>query len=73
MVWVDSPKFLCALSEMLTNVTKTQVHTDLPILGYEDITKTPKTGPSPLHILDSLAHIYCYMYAVITAVQVGPD
>ena len=39
----------------------------------EPFQKYPETGPSPPHNLDSLTHIDCYMYNVITSVQGGSD
>ena len=49
IVWMDSPKFFCALLEMLMDVETPLVHTALPVPGYGATTKIPKTGsvPSP--------------------------
>ena len=71
IVWVDSPKYLCVLSETLTDVENKLVHTSLTVLGYGDTVKIPETGLSPPHTQDSLNHIDFYMDDVITAVQRG--
>ena len=47
MGWVDSPKFLCAFSETLTDVANTLVDTDLPVPSYGVVSKIPATGPAP--------------------------
>ena len=56
MVWMDSPKFLCAFSDMLTDVVNTLVHTLLTVPGCSDIAKIPDTVQGPPHNLDSLTH-----------------
>ena len=68
---VDSPKFFCAFSETLTDVTNALVETDLPVPSYSPISEIPVTGTGPPHTLKSLTHIYCYMDNVISAVQGG--
>ena len=73
MEWVESLKYFCAFSETLTDVYNTLLHTSLTITGYGDISKIPETGLGPPHTLDSLTHIYCYMYDVITVVHGIPD
>ena len=47
MVWVDSPKFFCELSETLTDVANALVDTDLPVLMYGAIYEIPATPPLP--------------------------
>ena len=56
--WVDSPKFFCAFSEMLTYVANALVDTDLPVLSYNEISKILATGPGHPHTPESLTHIY---------------
>ena len=73
MVSVDSPKFFCAFSETLTNVSNSLVHTPLLVPGYEAIVKTPKAGTGKPHTLDRLTHIEYYMDKVIAAVQGGTE
>ena len=72
IIWVDSPKFFCALLETLVGVVNDLVHTSVPVLGYSAIAKIPETNLGPPHTLDSLTHIYCYMDDVITSVQGCP-
>ena len=69
MRWVDSTKFLITFSETLTDAANAFVHMPLQLPGYGAITKIPETGTVPPHTLDSLTHIYCYMYDLITAVK----
>ena len=71
MEWVDSPKYLCAFSEALTDVANALVHTLLPFPAYSAILAIPETGPVSPHTIDSLTHIGCYMDDMITAVQGG--
>ena len=71
--WLDSPKFFCAFSETLMDMVNALVHTSLPELGHWAITKISETGPGPPHNLDSLTHIYSYMYDMITVVKVWPE
>ena len=59
MVWVDSPKFFCALSETLTYVANAMVGADLPVPAYGAISVLPSTEPGPPHTLESLTHIDC--------------
>ena len=47
MVWVDSPKFFCIFSEILTDVANALVDADLPVLAYVEISTLPATEPSP--------------------------
>ena len=68
---MDSPKYLCAFSETLTDVANALVHTSLPVPAYGAISEIPETGLGPPHITNSLTHINCYMNYVITAVQGG--
>ena len=75
MGWVESPKFLCAFSETLTDVANALVNAELPVLAYRAIAKIPANTPPPphpTHAQDSLTHIDCYMDGVISAVQGGP-
>ena len=73
MGWVESPKFFCAFSETLTDVTNALVYTDLPVPSYGAISKIPATGPGPPHTPESLTRIDCYMGDIISAVQRDPD
>ena len=59
MVWVDSPKFFCALLETLTYVANNMVGADLPMPAYGDISVLPSTEPGPPHTPESLTHIDC--------------
>ena len=68
MGWVDSPKYLCAISETLTDVANALVHTSRPVPAYGAISEIPEPSPGPPHTLDSLTHIDCYMDNVITSV-----
>ena len=47
MGWVDSPKFLCAFSDMLKDVANALVNTDLSVPVYGTITKIAATGLPP--------------------------
>ena len=47
MGWVDSPKFLCAFSDMLKDVANALVNTELPVQAYGDISKIPAPFPLP--------------------------
>ena len=71
MGWVDSPEYFCAISETLTHLANSLVHTLLPVPAYGAILVIPDTGPGPPHTIDSLTHINWYMDDVITAVQGG--
>ena len=73
MGWVDSPKFFCAFSEILTDVANAPVETDLPVPAYGSITKTPSTRPAPPHTCERLTHIDCYTDDTISAVKGGPE
>ena len=73
MVWVDSPKFFCAFSEILTDVANAPVETELPVPAYGSITKTPSTRPAPPHTCERLTHIDCYTDDTISAVKGGPE
>ena len=73
MGWLDSPKFFCAFSEMLTDVANALVDTDLPVPAYGAISALSATDPGPPHTPDSLTHIDCYMYDVISVVQRGAE
>ena len=57
MGWVESPKFFCAFSETLTDVTNALVDTDLPVLSYDAISEILATRPGPPHTPESLTHI----------------
>ena len=51
MGWLETPKFFCAFSKMLTDMANTLVNTDLPVLSYGAISEIPETGlgpPAPL-------------------------
>ena len=56
MVWMDSPKFFCAFSDILTDLVNTLVHMSLTVPGCIDIANTPDTVQGPPHTLDSLTH-----------------
>ena len=71
--WVDSPKLLCALSEMLTDIANALVDTDLPVPAYGAISDLSSMGLVPTRTLRSLTHIDCYMGHMISAVQGGPE
>ena len=66
---VESPKFLHEFSEAMTYMSKDIVNMLLPVPMYSEIPMIPKIGPSPLHTLESLNPIYCYMDDIITEVQ----
>ena len=70
--WVDSPKFFCAFSESLTDVSNSLVNTELPVPAYDAIAKIPATPPPP-HVRENLTHIDCYMDDIISAVQGEPE
>ena len=73
MGWVDPPKFFCAFSETLTDVTNALVDSELPVPSYSAISEMPSTGPGPPHTPESLTRIDYYMDDVISVVQGGPD
>ena len=73
MGWLDSPKFLCTFLETLMDVANDLVNTELPVPSYGAISEIPATGPGPPHTPESLTHIDCYMYDVISVVQGGAD
>ena len=73
MRWVESPKFFCTFSETLTDVANTLVDTDLPFPSYGAISDSPETRTVPAHTPESLTHINCYMYDIISVVQGGLD
>ena len=73
MGWVDFPKFFCAFSETLTDVSNALADIDLPVLSYVAISEIPATGPGPPHTPESLNHINYYMDDVISVVQGGLD
>ena len=45
--WLDSPKFFCALSEVLTDVANALIDTALPVPESGTITKITATGMGP--------------------------
>ena len=49
------------------------VETDLSVTSYSAISKILATGLGPPRTPDSLTHILCYIYDVISAVQGVPD
>ena len=73
MGWGDPPKFFCEFSETLTDFANTLVDTELPVTSYGAITKTPTTGLHTPQTNKRLTHTDCYMYYVISVVQVGTD
>ena len=70
---MDSPKFLCAFLDMLTDVSNALLDTDLPFLAYKAISDLPSMEPVPPHTRRSLTHIDCYMDDVISAVHVRTE
>ena len=73
MGWVDSLKFLCVFSEMLTDTDNALFDTDLPVPTYGAISDRQSTGPIPPYIHRSLTHIDCYMDDIISEVQGDPE
>ena len=71
MGWVGSPKFFCAFSETLTDVTNDLVDADLPVPDYGAISALLATDPWGGRTPSSLTHIDCYMDDVISVVQGG--
>ena len=57
---VDSSKFFCAFLETLVDVENALVDTEIFVLTYGNIAKTP-TPPSPLPHLQEL-HLYCLLH-----------
>ena len=72
VVWVDSSKFFCTFSEILTDVVNSLIDTVLPVPDYSTIANIPATGPGPPDAHESLTHIDCYVDYVIFAVQGAP-
>ena len=51
MGWVDSPKFLCAFSETMTDVENAQVKSELPVPSYNYIPwMSPALHTRSMHI-----------------------
>ena len=73
MVWVDSPKFFCALLKILTDMVNSLVDTNLHLPAYGDIFVILDTDLGPPHTPDILTHIDLYMGAVISTVQGGAE
>ena len=68
ILWVESPKFFCALSKTLTDVLNTLFDTALPVLEYGTIAEIPLLP----HVWERLSYIYYYMDDVISPVQGDP-
>ena len=68
VVLVDSPKFFCAFSDILTNVVNALIDTVLPVPEYGTIAKITATSTGPPDAQESLTHINCYMDDVISEV-----
>ena len=68
---MDPPKFFFTFFETLTNVDNTLVDTYLPVPVYGVIYALPATDPGPPYTPESLTHIDCYIYDVISVVQGG--
>ena len=51
------------------DVANTLVDTDLSVPSYGAISEIPATGPGTPYTTESLTHINCYMYDIISAVQ----
>ena len=68
-----TPPIFLRVSETLTDMANALVDTYLPIPSYGVIFGISVTLLGPSHTPDSLTHIDCYMYDVISVVKGGSD
>ena len=61
MGWVESPKFFCALLEMLTGVFNYIIYMLIILPRNRAISEIPNTRSGMSHILYSLTNIYFYL------------
>ena len=73
MGWVESPKFLRAFPDTLTEVSNALVDMDLLVPSYGAISDLPSTETGPTHTRRILSHIRFYMDDIISAVTGGPE